>query len=92
METKKVDIVAEMKAKKITQEDLGAMLNCSQAVVSQVIKNKRKSKRIRKAISLVIGKPVSEIWPTEQKNTSAPASGQNPAAGNVVGAPNPSRS
>ena len=90
METKSVDIVAEMKAKKITQQNLGKMLRCSQAVVSQVIGNKRKSKRIRAAISLILGKPVSEIFPDAQKNTPIPADPKK-VEGDEVGAADPSR-
>jgi len=43
--------------------EIAKELGLKQPTVSAVIYGKRPTPRIRKAIALAIGKPVSEIWP-----------------------------
>ena len=56
-------IKRELKERKAKMVDIAKILGVSHSAVSLVIKGTSKSARIRKAISLIIGKPVSEIWP-----------------------------
>ncbi|MDO8948559.1 MAG: helix-turn-helix domain-containing protein [Desulfocapsaceae bacterium] len=59
-------IKQELKKHKAKMVDIAKILGVSHTAVSLVIKGTSKSARIRKAISLTIGKPVSEIWPDKQ--------------------------
>ena len=61
---KDFEIKAELARKGISQREIALMLKVSPVSVNNVISGKRKTPRIRKAIALAIGKPVSEItWP-----------------------------
>jgi len=63
MTNKRVDIRAELKIAGIRQSKIARILSVSPVSVHDVITGKRKTPRIREAIALFIGKPVSEIWP-----------------------------
>lgn len=52
-----------LKENKVKMVDIARLLDVSHAAVSLVIKGTSKSSRIRKTISLAVGKPVSELWP-----------------------------
>ena len=56
-------IKQELKERKVKMVDIASILGVSHTAVSLVIKGTSNSARIRKAISLAIGMPVSEIWP-----------------------------
>lgn len=61
----------ELKAKGVTQVSIAKMLGVKPSSVHNVITRKRATPRIRQAIALAIGKPVSEIFP-EQKTKEQP--------------------
>lgn len=63
MTNEMIDIRSALKARKITQTEIANMLKVTVVSVNDVISGKRKNPRIRKAIALAIGKPVSELWP-----------------------------
>lgn len=63
-------IKAELKKAGIKQIDLARMLKVSPVSVNDAISGKRRTKRIRKAISLATGRPESELWP-ENKEQAA---------------------
>lgn len=69
----KQQIKADLVARGITQTEIAKMLNVSVPIVNQVISGDRKSSRIRKAISMAIGKPVSELWPDNLLKSKSPA-------------------
>lgn len=71
MDTKKINIQAELKTRKITQTKLAKKLKCSLPFLNQVITGIRTSKRIRGGIAAYIDKPVSEIWPDEKQEKAA---------------------
>jgi lambda repressor-like predicted transcriptional regulator len=85
------DIKAALKNKKISQLSIARILGVHPVSVNEVVSGKRKNPRIRLAIALSLGRPVSEIWPEEKKNTSAPAGRKNSPVGDVVGTADPSR-
>jgi len=57
------EIKTSLKAAGMTQSEISKMLNVTPVAIHNVISGKRRTPRIRKAIALAIGKPVSEIWP-----------------------------
>jgi len=61
METYEIKAAIIGKGKQI--KDLANTEGVTSSAVSQVIKGKTRSKKLRRAIAAVIGKPVSEIWP-----------------------------
>lgn len=67
------DIRQLMKNKCIKVNDIARMLNVSHVAVSNVIHGKNKSARISEAVSMAVGKPVSELWPDEQSTTQEAA-------------------
>jgi len=58
-----IDIRQELKNKGENQLSIAKLLMVTAPSVHNVISGKRRTPRIRKAIALAIGKPVSEIWP-----------------------------
>ncbi|MGV0961822.1 MAG: helix-turn-helix domain-containing protein [Limnohabitans sp.] len=72
---KKDDINNKIKSglrdRNITQLSIAKMLRVHPVCVHEVVTGKRKNPRIRLAISLAIGKPVSELWPYQQQNKDA---------------------
>ncbi len=58
-----LEIKAELILKNVKQSDIAQSLGVSSAMVTSVIKNKRVSKRVRKAIATAIGENVADIWP-----------------------------
>lgn len=65
-QTPKQVIKALLKQKGIKQKDIAEMLAIKPASVSEVVGLRRKNPRIRKAISMAVGRPVSELWPEDQ--------------------------
>lgn len=63
-----MQIIAELVARGVTQAKIANMLKVFLLTVSQFISGTRKSTRIREAIALVLGKPVSELWPDNKKH------------------------
>jgi len=57
------DIKQELEKAGVTQLSIAKMLKIKAPSVHNVITGKRKTPRIRTAISLAINKPVSDIWP-----------------------------
>lgn len=47
----------------VTQTEIALSLKITTASVNDVITGRRKTPRIQQAISLAIGKQISEIWP-----------------------------
>ena len=84
-------IKAALKDKKISQLSIARILGVHPVSVNEVVSGKRKNPKIRLAIALSLGRPVSDLWPEDKKNTSAPAGRNYPSEGDVVGASDPSR-
>jgi len=63
-------IKAELKRCGIKQIDIARMLKVTPVSVHDAITGKRRTPRIRKAISLATGRPESELWP-ESKEQAA---------------------
>ena len=84
-------IKAALKKKKISQLFIAKTIGVHPVCVNEVVSGKRKNPRIRLAIALAAGVPVSDLWPEDKKNTSAPAGRNYPSEGDVVGASDPSR-
>ena len=61
------EIKAHLRMNCYTQAALADHLGINSAVVSQVIHGVRKSNRIQKAISDIIGKQVKDIWPNQYR-------------------------
>lgn len=55
-----------------TVTQIAKSLGVSQPTVTQVIYGVRTTARIRQAIAIAVGKPVSELWP-EQQSTAKEA-------------------
>jgi len=62
----------------ITQVEIARMLNVKPSSVHNVISGKRKTPRIRLAISLATGCSIDELW-NDNKIKKAPSSGRNTA-------------
>jgi putative transcriptional regulator len=62
-------IKAEIRMRGTTPAALAVQLRVSQVSVSNVIHQRSKSRRIAKAISLLIRKPASELWPGVYEDT-----------------------
>jgi len=56
-----------LKKNRVTQAEVAKFLNVNPVCVHEVVAGKRKNPRIRKAISLLVGLPVSELWPDKAK-------------------------
>jgi predicted transcriptional regulator len=59
----KIMVKNALAQKGLTQTDIARFLKVSSAAVHYVVSGKKTTKRIRMAIALYLGKPVSEIWP-----------------------------
>ena len=84
-------IKAALKDKKISQLSIARILGVHPVSVNEVVSGKRKNPRIRLAIALSVGCPVSDLWPEEQKNTPTPAGRNSSSVGDGGRAPDPSR-
>jgi predicted XRE-type DNA-binding protein len=51
----------------ISQVDIARMLRITPVAVNNVISGKRRTPRIRKAISMATGRPESELWPENKE-------------------------
>jgi lambda repressor-like predicted transcriptional regulator len=63
MDNFSVDIKAALRAAGSSQSDIARMLRVSPVAIHNVTTGKRRTPRIRKAIALAIGRPISDIWP-----------------------------
>ncbi len=59
-------IKAELRIKGITPAVIAERLDLHYSTVSQVIRGVGTSARVQKAIAKVLGKSVSDIWPTKR--------------------------
>jgi lambda repressor-like predicted transcriptional regulator len=59
----KSDIGLRLQEKGISQLDIANMLKVKPASVHNVVSGKKRTPRIRQAISFALGLPESEIWP-----------------------------
>jgi len=50
----------------VKQKHLARDLSVSPQFVNQVVLGQRSTSHVREAISIAIGKPVSELWPDQQ--------------------------
>lgn len=68
-----------LKEKGLTQVKIAELLNVKPASVHNVITEKRKTPRIRAALSLATGIPLNELWPDVQKKEKmrSPSPGRN---------------
>jgi predicted transcriptional regulator len=63
-------IKKSLAAKKVTQTDIAKMLGVTPAAVHYVVSGKRRNPRIRLALSMATGRPVSELWPEDNAEQS----------------------
>lgn len=63
MDEQLINIRVLLKSAGITQTDIADMLKVKPPTVHNVITGKRKNPRVRKAIALAVGLPVSQIFP-----------------------------
>lgn len=61
-----------LRDRNIKQVDLAQVLAVSPVSINNVISGKKKNPRIRKAIAMAIGCPVSKIWPETEKKGPSP--------------------
>lgn len=90
MSTKMVDIKKLLKMASVTQTEIADMLRVSVTAVHYVVKGKKHTARIRKAIALSLGRTVNDLWP-ENNNASTPASVKKNTNGDVGRTSDPSR-
>jgi lambda repressor-like predicted transcriptional regulator len=64
---KRINIQSELKRAGITQVSIANMLKIRPSSVHNVITGKRSTPRIRQAIALAIGLPVSAVFPIDQE-------------------------
>ena len=95
MNDQMVNIKQALKDAGITQSEIAVMLGVSPAAVNYVVVRKKKIPRICKAISMAIGKQVTDIWPEgkskKQKTPPAPADQNNLVDGEDSRALDPNR-
>lgn len=91
MTSLKLSIKAAIKAKGYTQTGIARRLRCSLPFLCMVISGRKTSKRIKAGLAAYLGKSVSDLWPEDKKNTSAPAGRNTPSVGDLVGTDDPSR-
>jgi DNA-binding XRE family transcriptional regulator len=53
-----------------TQAEVARNLGVSNVIVTNVIKGRRTSKRVKAAIAKALGKRVSELWPNHKKKAA----------------------
>lgn len=58
------DIQAALRKAGVSQKDIAEKFEISESTVSQVIHGLSKSRRIAEDIASVIGKEISDIWPS----------------------------
>ena len=57
-------IKIELLKKNVSQRDIAKALGVADATVNKIIYRQGESKRVKEAISKIIGKPVNKIWPS----------------------------
>jgi len=60
-------IKKSLAAKKVTQTDIAKMLGVTPVAVHHVVSGKRRTPRIRLALSMATGVQVSELWPENKQ-------------------------
>lgn len=75
----KAEIIKLLKVAGVSQTAIAKMLKVSPAAVHYVVSGKKRTPRIRQAVALVVGKPVSELWPHSAKKgkKKSPSPGHN---------------
>jgi len=61
---------AYMKGAGVNVQQIADQLGVTHGFVSQVIHGVRTTKYVREAISKAVNKPVSDLWPDEQKEAA----------------------
>lgn len=64
-------ITAELRIAGTSSAKLAKMLQVSPAIISMVINGKAQSRRVKNAISIIINRPIDEIWPPKEKADQA---------------------
>lgn len=57
--------------KRISQAEIARKLKIKPSTVCNVIKGTAESARVKKAISTILGIPVSELWPEDDEDEQA---------------------
>jgi transcriptional regulator with XRE-family HTH domain len=84
-------IKAELVLAGISQTEIANLLGVKAPAVNAVVCGRRSVPRIMAAIADAVGRPVSDLWPEEQKNTPTPAGRNSSSVGDGGRAPDPSR-
>jgi len=75
----------------VSQTAVAKSLGITTPAVNAVVCGRRSVPRIMAAIADAVGRPVSDLWPEEQKNTPTPAGRKSSSVGDGGRTPDPSR-